>query len=306
MHDVAQVRRFNRTVTQRIGALSDRFLERGRPLGAVRMLWEIGQEGSEVRALRARLELDSGHGAGCSTRSRPTGSSRSCRARPTGACAPCGDRGRAGRVGDPQRRSDELAQSLLAPLSDRQQRELVSAMGVVERLLVAAAVRIRVVDPADDDARSCIRRYFAELDRRSETGFDPANGVQVAPEEVRPPAGALLVAYQGAEALACGAVRHGGGAVSEIKRMWVSETMRGLGLGRRMLAELERCAAEAGARVVRLDTNHNLVEAIALYRASGLRRDRPLQRRALRRPLVREAAALSVSGAPRAAATRPR
>jgi ribosomal protein S18 acetylase RimI-like enzyme len=36
-----------------------------------------------------------------------------------------------------------------------------------------------------------------------------------------------------------------------------------------MLAELERCAAEAGARAVRLDTNHNLVEAIALYRASG-------------------------------------
>src|SRR3954468_19341606 len=57
---VEQVRRFNRTVTQRSGALSDRFLARDRPLGAARVLWEIGVEGCEVRALRSRLGLDSG------------------------------------------------------------------------------------------------------------------------------------------------------------------------------------------------------------------------------------------------------
>src|SRR3954452_22577413 len=57
---VEQVRRFNRTVTQRIGALSDRFLARDRPLGAARVLWELGTEGCEVRALRSRLGLDSG------------------------------------------------------------------------------------------------------------------------------------------------------------------------------------------------------------------------------------------------------
>src|SRR5919109_266040 len=58
---IYQVRRFNRTVTQRIGALSDRFLARDRPLGESRMLWEIGRDGCEVRALRNRLDLDSGH-----------------------------------------------------------------------------------------------------------------------------------------------------------------------------------------------------------------------------------------------------
>src|SRR5213592_2755395 len=58
---VEQVRRFNRTVTQRVGALSDRYLARDRPLGASRVLWEIGTEGCEVRALRSRLGLDSGH-----------------------------------------------------------------------------------------------------------------------------------------------------------------------------------------------------------------------------------------------------
>src|SRR5260370_25725999 len=58
---VSQVRRFNRTVTQRVGALNDRFLARDRPLGEARVLWEIGPEGRDVRSLRAQLELDSGY-----------------------------------------------------------------------------------------------------------------------------------------------------------------------------------------------------------------------------------------------------
>src|SRR3954453_16059593 len=58
---VEQVRRFNRVVTQRVGALSDHFLGRGRPLGEARLLWEIGPQGGEVRQLRSRLGLDSGY-----------------------------------------------------------------------------------------------------------------------------------------------------------------------------------------------------------------------------------------------------
>src|SRR3954449_8315267 len=58
---IEQVRRFNRTVTRRIGALDDEYLATGRPLGASRLLWEIGPHGAEVRGLRARLGLDSGH-----------------------------------------------------------------------------------------------------------------------------------------------------------------------------------------------------------------------------------------------------
>ena len=55
------VRRFNRTVTQRVGALDDRFLALDRPLGQARLLWEIGPQGCEVRVLRSRLGLDSGY-----------------------------------------------------------------------------------------------------------------------------------------------------------------------------------------------------------------------------------------------------
>ena len=58
---VAQVRRFNRTVTTRIGVLSDNFLASDRPLGQNRLLWEIGADGCDIRSLRARLDLDSGY-----------------------------------------------------------------------------------------------------------------------------------------------------------------------------------------------------------------------------------------------------
>ena len=58
---VREVRRFNRTVTQQVGALDEAFLARGRPLGHSRVLWEVGPDGAEVRALRSRLGLDSGY-----------------------------------------------------------------------------------------------------------------------------------------------------------------------------------------------------------------------------------------------------
>ena len=58
---VHDVRRFNRTVTEHIGVLADHFLGRGLTPTQARLLWEIGPSGSELRSLRARLDLDSGH-----------------------------------------------------------------------------------------------------------------------------------------------------------------------------------------------------------------------------------------------------
>ena len=55
------LRRFNRTYTQRIGALDESFLGTGRPLNVSRLLFEIGPDGATVRELRDRLDLDSGY-----------------------------------------------------------------------------------------------------------------------------------------------------------------------------------------------------------------------------------------------------
>src|SRR5919198_2395487 len=267
---VEQVRRFNRTVTERVGALNDHFLGGERPLGEARLLWEIGPEGCEVRLLRARLGLDSGYvsrllrsleAAGLVTVTASDADRRIRVAHLTSA-------GRTQRAAL-DRRSDQHARSLLAPLSSEQRERLVAAMHEVERLLVSASIEIKAVDPEHRDARYCLAEYVAELNRRSERGFDPAVGATALPHEVRPPAGEFFVVYLHGEAIGCGAVKHRPGAPTEIKRMWIAPAARGLGLGRRLLAHLEGCAQAAGARVARIETSAVLTEAIALYRSEG-------------------------------------
>ncbi len=268
--EVEQVRRFNRAVTQRVGALSDHYLARSRPLSACRVLWEIGLEGAEVRALRARLEIDSGQ------------LSRLLRALETDDLievvpSPADARIRVARLtpaGTAERRvlddrSDELARSILTPLDAVEREQLVTAMRSVERLITASLVQTRIVDPEHPDAKRCLRAYVAELNRRSDIPFDPHNGSTAEPHEVRAPAGAFLVAYLNGEAIGCGAVKHRPGGPSDIKRMWVAESARGLGIGRRLLRELERLAREGGAPVAQLETNAALVEAITMYRSAG-------------------------------------
>jgi GNAT superfamily N-acetyltransferase len=168
-------------------------------------------------------------------------------------------------------RSDELARSFLAPLTPARRERLVAAMREVEVLLTAGLVEIEVADPSEGAAEHCLREYFAELGRRFEAGFDPGSSISADHEELRPPAGLFLVATLRSEPVGCGALKFHGGEPAELKRMWVAESVRGLGLGRRLLAELERRAAAGGARVVRLETNRTLAEAIALYRSSGYR-----------------------------------
>jgi DNA-binding MarR family transcriptional regulator/N-acetylglutamate synthase-like GNAT family acetyltransferase len=269
---VSDVRRFNRSVTERVGALNDHYLGRDRPLGEARVLWEIGEDGCDVRVLRSQLALDSGYlsrllrsleAAGLIT---VTASEHDKRVR-TACLTKKGSAERALL----DRRSDALARSMLEPLTPAQQERLVSAMRDVERLLTAALVQVDAVDPAHDDAEYCLREYYAELDRRFDTGFDPTRSRLADPAEMRGPLGAFLVARLRDDPIGCGALKFHDNEPTEIKRMWVAPPARGLGVGRRLLVELERRAAEHGSDVVRLDTNNALAEAIAMYRASGYR-----------------------------------
>ena len=191
---VRQVRSFNRTVTQRIGVLNDAFLARDRPLGQARLLWEIGPGGSDVRALRSRLDLDSGYLSRLLRSLEKDGlavtepSGTDARVRTVRLTA----RGLAERAVLDQR-SDEAAAALLGPLSPRQRARLVEAMAEAERLLTASAIQITERDPADPDARCCLQAYFGEIAGRFDGGFDPARSL-IADEEMRPPAGLFLVA----------------------------------------------------------------------------------------------------------------
>jgi ribosomal protein S18 acetylase RimI-like enzyme len=84
-----------------------------------------------------------------------------------------------------------------------------------------------------------------------------------------PPTGLFLVARLRGAPVGCGGLLWSDGEPADIKRMWVAPAVRGLGLGKRLLSELEGRARDSGATVARLDTNRNLTEAIAMYRSSG-------------------------------------
>jgi len=269
---IDQVRRFHRTVTQRVGALDDRYLARDRPLGQARLLWEIGagEGGCDVRDLRARLDLDSGY------------LSRLLRALEADGLVSVGPgepdrRVRVARLtahGRTERavldqRSDELARSLVEPLTPAQRERLVTAMAEVERLVTAALVSVAAVDPEDPDAQRCLQRYAAELASRFETGFDVTRSRPVDPAGMRPPVGTFLLARVHGDAVGCVALRLRPGPEAEVKRMWVDPAARGMGVARRLLEATEAAARAAGAPALRLDTNRSLVEAIALYRSAG-------------------------------------
>jgi ribosomal protein S18 acetylase RimI-like enzyme len=142
-------------------------------------------------------------------------------------------------------------------------------MGDVERLMTASMVEVAPIDPAHPHAQHCLHEYFSELDRRFEAGFDPTLSTAVDEEALRLPTGLFLVASLRGEPIGCGGLRFHDNEPAEIKRMWVAELARGLGIGRRLLSELEAHAAVHGATAVRLETNKALVEAISLYRSTG-------------------------------------
>jgi DNA-binding MarR family transcriptional regulator/GNAT superfamily N-acetyltransferase len=266
---VADVRRFNRVVTQRVGALDEQFLERDRALGQSRLLWEIGAEGSDTRSLRSRLDLDSGYLSRLLRSLERAGlvvtepHPRDARVRAVRLTA-------AGLAEREQldRLSGEFAAGLLEPLDENQRRRLVGAMREVERLLTATRIHLGPVDPDDPRAQWCLRAYVAELDQRFPDGFDPGRSISASAHELRPPAGVMLLATLDGQPVGCGAVKFHIGGPSELKRMWVAPAARGIGLGRRLLTALEQQAITSNP-AVRLETNAALEDAIRLYRSSG-------------------------------------
>ncbi|HEX7939855.1 MAG TPA: helix-turn-helix domain-containing GNAT family N-acetyltransferase [Gemmatimonadaceae bacterium] len=267
---IQQVRRFNRTVAERIGVVHDRFLQQRRPMNEARLIWEIGPKGEELRTLRARLGLDSGY------LTRVMGSltkqglvtvrlaKQDARVR----FAHLTTKGLRVRT-DLDQRSDVHAIHTLDVLTEKQRKQLTSAMRQVELLLDATMVQLAIEDPTNADAVWCFEQYFAELDSRFDGGFDQTRSVSAEAEDLVPPRGALVIARFRGQPVGCGALKIVKKGVADLKRMWVSPTMRGLGVGRRIAKELEQFASKAGVRLIRLETNRTLKEAIRLYRDMG-------------------------------------
>src|SRR5436305_13023008 len=139
---VERVRSFNRTMTERVGVLTDHFLVRNHPLGEARLLWEIGAEGASIRELRRRLSLDSAYVSRLLRSLEQQGllvvraSEHDGRVRLV-HLTEAGLRERA----ELDHRADAFARSLLSPLSESQRVKLGASM-----------VQITVDDASNQDA----------------------------------------------------------------------------------------------------------------------------------------------------------
>ncbi|MEM8977476.1 MAG: helix-turn-helix domain-containing GNAT family N-acetyltransferase [Pseudomonadota bacterium] len=265
---VSRVRRFGRAVTTEVGALDTSFLGRGRSLGAARVLNAIGCGRSDVADLRDYLGLDSG------LMSRllrgleregliETAEHRDDARRRVALLTTAGRQ----EFRAYERLSNSRAEALLTRHPHPQ--ALLAAMDLVASALGQDRIAIDEIDPKCSDARYCLMEYYAELDRRFESGFDASRSRDPEAKDMIRPRGAFLVAISDGLPIGCVGLKGNGGEVAEIKRLWVAPTARGLGLGTRLMEASEETARSLSIKTLRLDTNRALPEAIGLYRRTG-------------------------------------
>lgn len=265
---ISRVRRFNRVVTAQVGALDTSFLGRGRPLGAARVLNAIGQGQSDVQAIRATLDLDSGLMSRLLRSLEEEGLIETL-AHPQDA------RRRVARLTPAGRAEfeayEQLSNEQAARFLGRHARpeELLRAMDLVASALGRAQLALEEMDPRSAPAVYCLTEYYAELARRFDAGFDVALSCDPQADDMIRPRGVFLVAMSERLPIGCVGLKGNGGEVAEIKRLWVAPSARGLGLAHRLMAGAEAVARELAIKVLRLDTNKALPEAQKLYRSTG-------------------------------------
>ena len=133
--------------------------------------------------------------------------------------------------------------------------------------MASDTITISRAELTSDTARALIDALNAEL-----SGIYPepgANHFRLDPREVAGGRGAFLIIYRAASPVGCGALRLLDARTAELKRMYISPTVRGQGLGRRLVAALEAEARALGVRQLVLETGVRQAAALALYRATG-------------------------------------
>lgn len=267
---VSRVRRFNRAVTSAVGALDSSFLGRGRPLGAARVLNAIGQGRSDVGEVRDYLGLDSGLMSRL-LRSLEDEGLIETQAHEDDARRRVASLTRAGKreFAAYEALSNTQAESFLA--RNAQAEALLTAMDLIASTLTRDRIALAEMDSRSEEARYCLREYYAELGRRFKQGFDVSLSRDPDAKDMRRPRGSFIVAMSDTLPIGCVGLKGTDHDYAEIKRLWVAPSARGLGLGKRLMDAAEGAARTLGIALLRLDTNSALPEAGQLYRTTGWR-----------------------------------
>lgn len=280
------LRAFNRFYTRRIGVLGEKLLSSRFSLTESRVLWELAHEpGLTATALVQRLQLDAGYLSRLLARLRERGLVKAERAaydgRQTLLCLSAAGR----RAFAPlEKRSQQQAAELLGTLPAPQRAEVLGAAGRIEALLGGRpreAPLLRALRPGDIgwvisrhgtlyaqeygwDMRfeSLVARIAADFVDR----FEPAREAAWIAESDGIPLGCVFLVQ--ARDAKTDAVEPG---IAQLRMLLVEPEARGLGLGKRLAAQCESFAREAGYRRVRLWTNSLLLAARGIYEAAGYR-----------------------------------
>jgi GAF domain-containing protein/ribosomal protein S18 acetylase RimI-like enzyme len=133
----------------------------------------------------------------------------------------------------------------------------------------APELEVREEPATSPAARALFAEYIDLVRERLGPEFEPEEAIFASDRVFEEERAGFVVLYARGRPVACGGVRSLGPRLAEIKRMFVTAGARGQGHGRRLLAELERRAAAAGAQRVRLLSTEVLTEALALYESAG-------------------------------------
>ncbi len=278
---IAAVRRFNRFYTRRIGILTESLLGSGFTLPEVRVLYEVAlRDGPSATELGQELRLDPGYLSRLIDRLRRRGLLER-RPAPT-------DRRRSllrlTRKGQTtfaalDRRSHDEIEAMLAPLTAADRRRLVEAMGRIEHLLsagggeAAAPYLLRLHQPGD--IGWVVERHGALY--AEEYGWDAEFEALVAEIAARflrtfdPKRERCWIAERDGENVGSVFLVRKSATIAQLRLLLVEPSARGLGIGRRLVAECVRFARHAGYRKVTLWTNKGLDAARHLYEEAGFR-----------------------------------
>jgi putative acetyltransferase len=128
------------------------------------------------------------------------------------------------------------------------------------------AIELEPVRSATDDLRALID----ELDRTLAREYTPEQRHGLTLDGILAPHVRFFIARRDAAAVGCGGVALFDG-FAEVKRMYVRESARGLGVARALLAHIERETQLSGRDVLRLETGARQLAAMRLYERAGFR-----------------------------------
>ena len=296
MDKVSAIRAFNRFYTRHIGVLSAGLLDTPYSLTEARILFEIGaRETCETGELRRMLGLDAGYLSrilsrfetdGLITRERSAADARRQVIRLT-------ETGRKARAMLDERSAEQI-RGVLAPLSEEDQRRLVSAMGVIQEILGGArpAQPYVIRPPRPGELGWVVHRHGVLY--HDEYGWDETFEQLVLDIVAEYVAGqgdkgvAAWIAELDGEPVGCIACTRQDAETAKLRLFLVEPSARGRGIGTRLVDECLRFARGAGYKRITLLTYDVLADARRIYQRAGFRLEDARPEHAFGKDLVRQ------------------